>query len=105
MLNTEVQRTHKNYTKKYIDQLFVLIDQLKLKDDEELYFKNSVQSNSWTLQEGEVNNIYCGITKTYIITEDTYIGGKEYVNIKANYIHTPTLRAIINQVKILLKER
>lgn len=100
MLTEKQIKKHKTNTDKYIIQILDLVKQLNLSKFEERYFNGIVNTYQF-LNYKKINQYVIGITcDSFII--DCEIQGKEYVNIKANYIRCSTLKNIIEQLKELI---
>jgi hypothetical protein len=94
---------HEKYTKNVKKEIFDLVTSLNLKDDEEMEFDNSVTSSY--LANGEtIETTYFAITNKAFVSQCPYTGSREYTNIKTNWIHTPTLRHILKEIKTLCQK-
>lgn len=102
MKNSRLQ-IHEKYTKNIKQEIFDLVTSLNLKDDEEIEFDNSVTS-SYRANGKTVETTYFAITNKAFVSQCPYTGSREYTNIKTNWIHTPTLRSILKEVRTLCQK-
>lgn len=102
MLSEKQIKRYKNNTDKYIIQILDLVKQLNLSKFEERYF-NGIINTYVFLGYKKIDQYIIGITNDSFIIDGGEIQGKEYVNIKANYLRATTLKKIIEELQQLNK--
>lgn len=103
-MKTSKLAIHEKYTKDIRQEIVELINSLNLREDEERDFDEPVTSRFFAGGE-EVTTTYCSVTNKALISWCPFTNQKEYTNIKNNWIHTPTLRAILKEVKKICQKK